>query len=324
MKYNYVIFGSDEQMYRISYYDLESVPYARYLWKPIDTDNVLLINLYRLHSSPIINKYIKLPGKSIWDKWQFRGKFDNDRPICFVFFASRKKILNTKFLKYLKRTYHNCKLVIFFQDLVAQSLKDKFDEIADMFDLKLSFDQADAKKYEMIYHPLVYSKIEIPIDTYIEPCNVYFLGKAKNRLSEILNAYKVLNKAGLKCDFYISGVAPAHQIKYDNVHYIDSMTYIDNLRHVLSADYLLEIMQKNGHGFTIRYCEAIMYGKRMITNNPEIHKAPFYSSDKIITFKNNLDECVSQIICPCDDIEYGYKENLSPIKLLDFIDDVLE
>ena len=42
---------------------------------------------------------------------------------------------------------------------------------------------------------------------------------------------------------------------------------------------MLEIMQQGGHGYTLRYCEAIAMGKKLATNNPEIEKAPFYNKE---------------------------------------------
>lgn len=57
------------------------------------------------------------------------------------------------------------------------------------FDLVLSYDYNDAKRYDILYYPTPYSAI--PVESVTNPDNdVYFLGKGKNRLTEIIDAYE--------------------------------------------------------------------------------------------------------------------------------------
>ena len=109
--------------------------------------------------SPITNKFIELPMKSIWNRWVFREKFDNDNPICFIFFAGRNKEINNGVIYYLRSKYKNCKMVLFYQDLVKKSALPQIEKIRNQFDLILSFDQLDVKKYNLLYYPLGYSQL---------------------------------------------------------------------------------------------------------------------------------------------------------------------
>ena len=98
------------------------------------------------------------------------------------------------------------------------------------------------------------------------------------------------------------------------------MPYEENLQRIRKTRCMLEIMQQGGHGYTLRYCEAIALGKKLATNNPEIEKAPFYNEKFISVFKN-VEEFDPQFILNGDrEVDYNYLPELSPLKLLEFID----
>lgn len=321
MKYNYVILGSEADFYMASYADLFNCSYAKYLWRRIDTDRSIITFLYRVHMSPITNKFIELPMKSIWNRWVFREKFDNDNPICFIFFAGRNKEINNGAIYYLRSKYKNCKMVLFYQDLVKKSALPQIEKIRNQFDLILSFDQLDVKKYNLLYYPLVYSKTDIKKSD-IPKSDIYFVGKAKDRLEDIREVYSRLKDSGLKCDFHITGVSP-EDVREDGIVYNMPVSYEENLQRIKASKCILEIMQKGGHGYTLRYCEAIMYDKKIITNNPEIKEAPFYSEQRIQVFENPHEITSDFVLEGEGKVDYGYKDKLSPKRLLDFLDNKL-
>jgi hypothetical protein len=98
------------------------------------------------------------------------------------------------------------------------------------------------------------------------------------------------------------------------------MPYIENLKHIKKSKCLLEIMQGGGHGYTLRACEAIMYDKKMITDNPEISCAPFYRPELISVFDRAEHIDPSFVTTEPAVADYKWKEKLSPLKLLEYID----
>jgi len=151
--------------------------------------------------------------------------------------------------------------------------------------------------------------------------DVYFLGKAKNRLSEIIGAYKRLRSFGLKCDFHLVGVEKEQQVYKDDIQYISSIDYQTNLQHILHTKCLLEVMQQDGAGYTQRMCEAVALDKKIITNNSMIDKAPFFNDKFILQYSNpseiTRDFCIG--LKDKENVDYNYKENFSPKELLEFI-----
>lgn len=323
LSYNFVVFGAKDDFYKISYRNVNKTSCTRYISKNIDTDNKILNFLYKMHCSQTANKIVRLPFKSVWNKHYFKKQFEKDAPICFLFFSNHISKLDHGFDKYLRKKYPDCKLVIFYQDLIVGKKKTLFEKYRDRFDLILSFDQKNASDYGLIYYPLVYTPEEFETEGELPKSDVFFVGKAKNRLSEILTAYEKLSEAGLVCDFHIVGVPEAERKYADKINYCSQMSYVENIKHIKATSCLLEIMQQGGHGYTLRACEAIAYGKRMITNNPEIMGAPFYRPELISVFENPEDIDAEFVKNGEFVVDYGYKEELSPLKMLEFVESKL-
>lgn len=322
MRYYYVIFGSSSEFMRASYADISKCDSAQYLYKNLATDGILSNFFYRVHNNQLINSFIYLPGKSVWFK-KLTPSIYSDKSICFLFFAggTRFNAIRDGYIEFLREHFPYSKMVCFYQDLVSIKRPVGIETIKDKFDLVLSFDQNDCRDFDLIYYPLVYSSSSFTRTSITN--DVYFVGKAKDRLPEILNTYRYLKESGLKCDFNIIGVDLKDQKYADEIHYCEPLKYSENIKHILSSKAMLEIMQQNGAGYTLRTCEAIANDRMLITNNSEVGSAPFYDPSRIITFDDPEDidvELIRKTIVP---VNYGYKENLSPIRLLEFIDQKL-
>jgi len=322
--YNFVIFGSNWDLYKVSYSDLNRLENVRYISTPYEFRSPVFKFLYRLHWSPKINRFVNLPFKKIWNSGYFKNDFFDDNPICFIFFSSKCVYEKDGLLKYLRIKYHNSKMVCFSQDIIDSQQNFDIYHLKDVFDLVISFDQFDCIKYGLEYHQLVYSHFPIGNSSSISKNDVYFLGRAKNRLDEIIKTYEYLKSKNLKCDFHLVGVESKNQVYPKEINYIDNMPYIENLKHVVSSKCLLEIMQQNGHGYTQRMCEAIAYGKKIITNNVEVKGAPFYNEKYISVYSNLTDIDISFLKDGSNDkVNYNYKEKLSPKELISFIENKL-
>lgn len=322
MKYYYVIFGSSSEFMRASYRDINDYEGAEYYFKNLATDNAIINVMFRVHNSKKINRVIDLPHKQIWFG-ALTPEISTCLPICFLFFAggTRFSAIKDGYVEYLREKYPGCKTVIFYQDLVSLPRGINIDTIKKHFDMVLSFDHDDCKKYNLHYYPLVYSSSESHGISVVN--DVFFVGKAKDRLKDIIYTYEILRDKGLKCDFNIVGVSPEHQQYKNEINYCDPMPYSENIRHIKSAKAILEIMQQNGKGFTLRTCEAIANDRMLITNNSEVRNAPFYNEQRVITFDcpENINQ--NQIKLAQIPVDYHYKEVLSPINLLKHLDNML-
>lgn len=327
-KFNYIIFGSSWGFYTCAYSDIINLPEVSYVAKPIN--NIILRIIRKIHLSPFINKLINLPGKELWCKLYINKKCDNRKPLCFFIFADWFCVYPS-FIKFIKHKYPDSKVVIMFNDLVHTKKNIytnqpiNISELKKESDLVLSFDFKDVEKYGVRYYPIPYSCPFLKLnDSLKEESDVYFLGQAKNRLKEIHSVFMKLRSIGLKTNFIIAGVPKEKQRKEDGITYVDNLqiSYVENLKYVAKTKCILEIMQKDGSGFTSRTLESVYHGKKMLTNNKFITKAPFYNPKFISVFEDaeSIDNDFLEHLKESNNVEYGYKEFLSPKNLLNFLD----
>ena len=59
------------------------------------------------------------------------------------------------------------------------------------------------------------------------------------------------------------------------------MNYIDVLSHIRQSKLMVEIVQKGQIGLTARSLEAMFFETKLITNNIDIKRYPFYNKDNI-------------------------------------------
>ena len=182
------------------------------------------------------------------------------------------------------------------------------------------------RQYGFVYHPLVFSCYRGVIDD-MSNSDVYFLGQPKNRLKEIISCLEQLWKNDIKTDVHLIWVDTKEQVYQDKISYHDNVIpYQTNLQHFIHANCALELMQHGGVGYTQRMCEAIAFDKKIITNNALVHKAPFYNPNFIYQIKSAADITpeICQRIKKVEPVDYHYKEQISPLELLQFIEDKLK
>ena len=86
---------------------------------------------------------------------------------------------------------------------------------------------------------------------------------------------------------------------------------------------MLEINQGNCNGYTSRFLEAVIYGKRLITNNTFIKESIFYSPDKIQVVDNISDIKASFVTSGSDFIDYNYNGEFSPFRMIERVEEEL-
>lgn len=134
----------------------------------------------------------------------------------------------------------------------------------------------------------------------VEDCNdnevglkydFYFLGVLKDRgdsISEIQH-----NLSSYKCLF----ILPSQPSEY--------ISYEDNIKNIKSTRCLIDITQKLQYDITLRPLEAIAYKRKLITNNVNIKKYPFYCPENIFIWG------IDPIESLADFLESPYVDKLS-------------
>lgn len=329
-KYNYVIFGPIWDFYAFAFNDVIKLPNVKYITPYIPLKPLRWLN--NIHMSSKINSVIRLPFKKIWNSYYCREIHNNNKPFCFIilldWFAK-----DTGFVEYLRDRYPLSKIVFFFGDLLGSrkmqfSGKDlDIDHMKSISDMMITYDIDESRKYGIHYHHIPYSYNSVAgltLNRYVS--DIYFLGKAKNRLQDVYDAFYKLKEHGLRLKFILAEVPIGYRINEPEIIYLDSkpLSYLENLRYVVNSKCLLEIIQHNSSGYTSRTLEAIMYEKKIITNNTTLGRAPFYNPD-YISIINTIDSIDTKFLKSIKEnnntgVDYNYKNELSPVEFLKYIE----
>lgn len=267
-------------------------------------------------------KKYNLPFKKIWNNRYFKNKFSKQEDVIFLI-PPYTNILKLGIIKDLKKKYKKSSYFMHITDLMIKD-KELMNNlhILDDFNTVFSFDFNDCEKYNFNYFPLVYSAPK-ELENIQEDIDVYFCGRAKERLDLIMKTFKYLKSNNLNCLFILRDVPLDKRENIDGLIYLDKfMSYEENLKYVKRSKCLLEIMQEGGAGYTLRTCEAIAYNKKIITNNQFINDAEFYDKNMISVFDSV--ENIDIDFIKKEKGEYKDRHYFSPIKLLEKVVSILE
>lgn len=323
LKYNYVIVGSGAY-YLVGYRDVMGLKNVSYHSGYSDGfDGFISRQLLRWNFSRELNKHIKTPFSAYVYPRLYPHHFEDDKPLCYLFFGNAQYVYQTSYLDYLRKHVPGVKLVLYMQDLVSRNRGLHFDKVRDKFDLLVSYDYGDASRYGMSFHPTPMSKVEVTADGMADKNDVYFCGYAKSRWQKVHEVYARCKELGLKCDFNLLDM-PKDGEHLAGINYIEKpMDYLENLRHVVGSRCILEVMQDNADGFTPRLWESIMYDRHLLTNNDHVLRSEFYFAYGHHSIDLLRDDTATAVLSA--DVQYpdALKESLSPRHLLQFIDNLI-
>lgn len=201
--------------------------------------------------------------------------------------------------------------VLYIADIIEKRMNlhgNALEEYRKKFDFIITTDSHDAKKYNILFFPLIYSKPRPAEKTDI--CyDLSFVGNDKGRGKLLSDINKKVKSSGLKTFVKCRGEERTSNkwMKYSEVTDI-----------VKKSNCILEIVQEGQTAITLRTLEAIYYGKKLLTNNADIKKYSFYDPEYIQIF-TNVDEIDCAFIRKRDAACYKYYNECSPINLLRYI-----
>lgn len=325
MKYNYIYLNTSyldngrldpEEYNAICLRDVESMEGVQVIQTPLDYSTVLMRRSFNL--TKLIDKRFNTSLCKLWYPYLIKPKFNNKKPICFIVSSYN---LPLSFFSYLRKKYPDCKLVKIYRDLtkVIGRVNSQYepDNIRDSFDVLMSFDSDEAKLLNMVYFDEIESKVDVPKSDDYPLYDVFIAAKAKDRLPKIMKAYEIFSKAGLRCYFYLTGVSVEDRIPKDGIEYADiNMPYMKMLYYSVNSRCMFDINQGGAVGYTSRFLEAVMYNKKIITDNPFVKQSKYYNSNYIQLIQSIDDIDPSFVLDQSTIIDYKYQNDFSPVNLI--------
>lgn len=283
----------------------------------------ILKKIRRVHFANPANHRFWLPLKCLWDGTNTLRFEDLDpKKRNYIIFQTGIKI-SAHYIERLKRERNAC-IVLYMPDnirtmKIAQN-KDEFLRFCRHYHLDqvYSFDKKDCEKfgaeffdfYSMLPAKVTQKKLENgkPRILYVGSC------RSKERLNTLHALYDRL-KEQAHCTFYLNGVDSVDADR-DGIIYNHTLSYAEVVELVQQHDVIVEIMNGNQAGNTLRLKEAVCYNKCLLTNNPFVQESPYYHPDFIQIFKEVDDIDLSRFTM---NVDYKYNGEFSPCKLMERI-----
>lgn len=314
LKYKYIVVGYGFDYYNFVYGQLNELPNATFIseW-PVSRVARRLI-WYHL--------FCNLPFQQVWVyfyvlflKKIVRGMHlvTRDR-ICFLLLAggANNALLKYNLCERIKKTFVNSKVVFFINDLVGKTGQ-PVSLMKEHADLVYSYDPNDCIRYGLINHVIPYSDYTFP-QTGSPEYDVVFVGAAKDRLNDIMSIYFALTEKGVACYFQIIDVPEDTQIQNEGICYSSRIAYEENLRLLQKGNCILDIIQGDSSGNTIRVGEAVILGKKLLTNNMHTPYNGVFDDRNMLYFEN-IDDKVIQFVLDRTPVAYDIKRKMYPMDL---------
>jgi len=328
-KYKFVVFGDAWDVYQVAHREWIEDPLISYVstFRP----KGIIGQLQRLHFNPRLNSFVSLPYKPLWNSTYIR-QIDEEN-LCFLITDHWLRMeCGIRLMPYLRRHYPNARIVCFLLDLV-DNIIDHYSHrpidvayIKEYVDLFITYDKTDARRYDLSYHPTVYSAIPAVQNAAAPIYDLYFLGRDKGRLKRLVAICQEAQRRQLKCHFLMVEVPKSQQVKCEGITYLDgTLTYAENLRNCARSKCLVEMLQKDASSPTFRNWESIMLNKRLLTNNRAIIEADIYDV-RYITVFHDIDDIDWQALAAGSGFADGvnpYQDMIKPISLVRFIEEHL-
>ena len=288
-------------------------------------NNSILKLCCRIHHSQRVRELINIPFRKIWSLFYALKEYPFETNCEYIMLFYNLSIPSEEHLTYLNalRKKYNIKFALYLIDsLSTKQIKEKKDLIEKYkFDMIYTFDKEDAKQYQLgfCYTPCSQYKYEKNI---AQAYSLYFCGWNKGRAEMLKKIADKMKKYGIPYYFFMCDDQKKKE-KYKEIHYGKRISYKDNIENTLKANCILEIVQEKQKGSTLRYFEAVIYNKKLLTNNKEIEKYPFFNARYMRIF-SDLDDIDVEWISQKEEIDYGYNGEFSPMRLIEEITKVKE
>lgn len=154
-----------------------------------------------------------------------------------------------------------------------------------------TFDDKDAKVYNLQYHNQFGIRFHFE-ERFSIKFDFFFLGKTKDRHTEIEEIKNVLRSYG-------------YSLKFLELSDIDTpIPYSENIKYVLESKCVVDVVQKQQYGMTMRPIEALLYKKKLLTNNVNISKYDFYNPNNVFIYgRDSIGNLTRFLSIPYEEID---------------------
>ena len=216
----------------------------------------------------------------------------SSEPITLIVYDWGPITLSRTLIAGLRKNHPNLKIVYVFTNIVkitGATTHNLFGTLKDDYDIVFAFDPQDAKKYGFEYSKLIYTAKLPEKDDSSHEYDIFYVGQAKDRHEKLIEIFKDAVSAGLKCRFYIHGVPENEQFLHNDIIYNQRLSYGEVLDYMGKSKCIVDAIQGESAGLTIKTCEAVVLDRKLITTNENVVNEPFFKPSNILVYKKGVD-----------------------------------
>lgn len=279
--------------------------------------------LWKAHHSVKFNRRRIAPFRSIWNLScslrKYEKLFEKDE-YCIIFNNVSVEFFEPGYLNKIKKKY-GVKLVMYYLDTFKSyySEKARINSKYIHFDKTFTLHKQDAFEHDMLFFDTYYSKLIE--DNHESDKKVFFWGSDGGRREKIEKVFALLTQNAIDTDFGICFCDPEKE-KKAGITYNQPLEYMDMLKRMNESDCILDIVGDYSGAISLRAYEAVVYGKKLITNNPLIRDMRFYNSENIQIF-DDVDEIDLSFFRKNNVCEYNYNDEFSPLYFIKRLEEIL-
>ena len=212
---------------------------------------------------------LNLPLKSIW----YNKENITDKEFIIVY----EPLVIPDYMEWLKRKNSRSRIILSYINKV--NARNNPALFKDEWCSKCTGDIEDSVKYGIhLYEGISYFR-KYEVNKEIPIYDIFYVGKDKGRLTELLQLEGQFHKLGLKTYFHI---VPGRKWFYKpNKIYKPFMPYNQVLKTLGKTKSILHLLNGGQDGITIRVMEALVFEIKLITDNPKLMQYDFYNPNNI-------------------------------------------
>ncbi len=320
---------------KILYYMIQNTAGTKYnvdLFCPTyNIKNKLLKTINKLQFNSKISVLYHVIPNSYWARFHVLNEIklddkENNIVVLTIGIKTNKEINTGVFDDYKKA---GVKLVLMMFDSIESMPKQDQETVIklfDYFDLVMTFDKDDADRFHLQHFSLPYDKELWNVDDNGFVINdLMFVGNDKGRRQLIEKIAQKTDEHRVSTDFtlvntksVINRIDDKSKIKRLN----HTMEYTSIVEKILKSNCILEVLCKGQKTASLRYYEAVVYNKKLLTNNKNAVNLPYYDP-RFIQIFDDIESIDFSWVTRREKVDYRYKGDFSSELLLTSIVDGL-
>jgi hypothetical protein len=286
---------------------------------------VELANRIRYHKR--LRRFLDFLPHEFWGRWHVLNSLEinDDEPTYAVFMPGTDidRLILPGLLKRMRAAHPNLKYALLLFDSLDSPLQwhgwNRVQEVFPLFDLVASFDAGDAKRLGIPHFNDPYAARRV------SHCgrfgtDVFFVGHDKGRLDKLCRIADRFSSAGISYRILVAAASDAEKAKQHGLTVLDSrLSYAEMLEQALDAKCLLEVLVDGQHSSSLRYYEAAVYNKLLLSDNPGIKSLPVYHCEYMKCFEQ-ADDIDTAWLKDTQKVDYHYRDEFSVRRLIELVE----